>query len=405
MSQGNDLSNYSAASASGSTGSEEVWFVAVASDDIKQMTVDQLDEAFRLGIITAETAVWTEGMDAWAPLGQVADLDADSEADGSQYGDSQYRDSQYRDSQYGASGPAAHLAAPEWQAFGREEREVSGTSPAMSSEAMSSGAMSSGAMSSPSMSPPAGGAPSASALQHASLSTAALQGEQHGFSQGPNSISPVTSSYAPGASLGSSGPVALNVDEDMPALRRGRRFRPERWALGAAVLVAAGIVGYNNMFSPSVTSASTQATAAAAVPTVSRAYDVGDDRPEKLNTQAAVAEEAPAGKPSAGSAAALADSSATKAADEADEADGDESPASTKGKRAEKDELRGKFSKAFGKKSASARSSKARARKAARRATKARATKARASKATRARKKRSTAKAQSAFDPLNDSLP
>lgn len=387
MSQGNDLSNYSAASASGSTGSEEVWFVAVASDDIKQMNVDQLDEAFRLGIITAETAVWTEGMDAWAPLGQVADLDADSEAGDSQYGDSQY-----------ASGPVAHAPAPEWQAFGREEREVSGTSPAMSSAGMSSAGMSS-----PSMSPPMGGAPSASALQHASLSTAALQGEQHGVSQGPNSISPVTSSYAPGAGLGSSGPIALNVDEDMPALRRGRRFRPERWALGAAVLVAAGVVGYNNMFSPSVTSASTQATAAAAaaVPTVSRAYDVGDERPEKLNTQAAVAEEAPAAKPSAGSAAALADSAATKAADEADEADGDESPASTKGKRAEKEELRGKFSKAFGKKSASARSSKARAR----RASKARATRARASKAARARQKKSTAKTQSAFDPLNDSLP
>ena len=64
MSQGNDFANYSAAAASGSTGSEDVWFVAVASDDIKQMNVDQLDEAFRLGVITAETAVWTEGMEA-----------------------------------------------------------------------------------------------------------------------------------------------------------------------------------------------------------------------------------------------------------------------------------------------------------------------------------------------------
>src|SRR6187399_2689078 len=81
MSQGNDFANYSAAAASGSTGSEEVWFVAVASDDIKQMNVDQLDEAFRLGIITSATAVWTEGMDAWAPLGQVADLDSDGSGD------------------------------------------------------------------------------------------------------------------------------------------------------------------------------------------------------------------------------------------------------------------------------------------------------------------------------------
>ena len=76
MSQGNDFANYTAAS-DGNGASEEVWFVAVAADDIKQMTVDQLDEAFRLGVITGATAVWTEGMEAWAPLGQVVDLDGD----------------------------------------------------------------------------------------------------------------------------------------------------------------------------------------------------------------------------------------------------------------------------------------------------------------------------------------
>src|SRR5690606_9059323 len=114
--QGNDLSNYSAATASGSTGSEEVWFVAVASDDIKQMNVDQLDEAFRLGIITAETAVWTEGMEAWAPLGQVADLDADP---------------QPSHSDHGGSVPFANPQASDWQAVARDEREASGTLPAL----------------------------------------------------------------------------------------------------------------------------------------------------------------------------------------------------------------------------------------------------------------------------------
>src|SRR6187401_2853989 len=78
MSQGNDFANYASSVEDRGSASEDVWFVAVASDDIKQMTIDQLDEAFRLGIITGETPVWTEGMEAWAPLAKVADLDGDS---------------------------------------------------------------------------------------------------------------------------------------------------------------------------------------------------------------------------------------------------------------------------------------------------------------------------------------
>src|SRR5688500_4146483 len=105
MSQGNDFANYSAAASSGSTGAEDVWFVAVASDDIKQMNVDQLDEAFRLGVITAETAVWTEGMEAWAPLGQVADLEGSSDESGS---DASGHDSSGHDANGRASAGAAH---------------------------------------------------------------------------------------------------------------------------------------------------------------------------------------------------------------------------------------------------------------------------------------------------------
>ncbi|HEU4583739.1 MAG TPA: DUF4339 domain-containing protein, partial [Polyangiaceae bacterium] len=77
MSQGNDFANYASSAEDRGSASEDVWFVAVSSDDIKQMNVDQLDEAFRLGVITAQTAVWTEGMEAWAPLGEVADLDGE----------------------------------------------------------------------------------------------------------------------------------------------------------------------------------------------------------------------------------------------------------------------------------------------------------------------------------------
>jgi hypothetical protein len=383
MSQGNDFANYSAAASSGSTGSEDVWFVAVASDDIKQMNVDQLDEAFRLGVITADTAVWTEGMEAWAPLGQVADLEGSSEESGS------------------ASAGAAHgghhdnhSAAHDYLDARDDRRQPE-------------------AREAPATMPPMGHAGGGHAAGGAFAST--LQSGQHGFSPGPHSISPVTSSYAPTAS---SGPVALNVDEDMPSIRHGRRFRPERWALAAAALVAVGVVGYNNMFSSSVASAGTQAPVAAAAPVTSRAYDSADgvERGEKLTAKASATEEpqgaaAPAddevsgkssdGKSSDGKSsdakASEGKASAKSAAAEADATD-DEAPASGKSKAADKDSLKGSFSKAFNKKAPAAKSAKVKPRKAAMRAT----TKARATKSA---KKPGVAREKSAFDPLNDSLP
>src|SRR5438045_9712601 len=41
-----------------STTEEEVWHVAIAWDDIKTMSLDQLDDAFRLDVIAADTPVW-----------------------------------------------------------------------------------------------------------------------------------------------------------------------------------------------------------------------------------------------------------------------------------------------------------------------------------------------------------
>ncbi|HVW27711.1 MAG TPA: GYF domain-containing protein [Polyangiaceae bacterium] len=59
---------------------EEIWHVAVSWDDIKTMTVDQLDDAFRLDVIAADTPVWKEGMDGWQPLSVVAGMeDGDDE--------------------------------------------------------------------------------------------------------------------------------------------------------------------------------------------------------------------------------------------------------------------------------------------------------------------------------------
>jgi hypothetical protein len=383
MSQGNDFANYSAAASSGSTGAEDVWFVAVASDDIKQMNVDQLDEAFRLGVITAETAVWTEGMEAWAPLGQVADLEGSSE-----------------ESDSDPSGRAAHASHHDNHSSAhdyadarddrRREPELREAPATLPPVGYNSGSHDSGSHDSGS---------------HGGAFSSTLQSTPHRFSPGPNSISPVTSSYAPTAS---SGPVALNVDEDMPSIRHGRRFRPERWALGAAALVAIGVVGYNNMVSSSVASAGTQAPAAAAAPVASRAYDSADgvEHGEKLTAKASATEqpqaaaaqvEGASAKSSEGTLSDTKSAASKSSAAEADAAD-DEAPTSPKSKAGEKDSLKGSFSKAFNKKAPAAKAAKVKPRKAAMRAT----TKARATKGA---KKAGVAREKSAFDPLNDSLP
>jgi hypothetical protein len=382
MSQGNDFANYSAAASSGSTGAEDVWFVAVASDDIKQMNVDQLDEAFRLGIITAETAVWTEGMEAWAPLGQVADLEGSSEESGS---DSSGHDTSGHDtSRHDASGRASAGAAHAGHHDYLDARDDRRREPELRDA--------------PATLPPVGhGSGSHNPGSHGGASSTLRS-----FSPGPNSISPVTSSYAPTAG---SGPVALNVDEDMPSIRHGRRFRPERWALGVAAVVAIGVVGYNNMFSSSVASAGTQAPVAAAAPVVSRAYSADGVEPgEKLTAKASATEQpqAAAAAPAADEASAKASegkSSAAKSSVAAEAGDAtDEAPASSKSKAGDKESLKGSFSKAFNKKASAAKATKVKPRKAAMRAT----TKARATKSP---KKAGVAREKSAFDPLNDSLP
>jgi hypothetical protein len=381
MSQGNDFANYSA-DATGSTGSEDVWFVAVASDDIKQMNVDQLDEAFRLGIITKETAVWTEGMQAWAPLGQVADLDGDGDASDDASGTRESRSSRDDDASSPGFGPST----------------MPSTSHGMSTTAPQQFTV---------------GAPHGlSAASPHGLSAASphgLSAASRGFSAGPSSISPVTSSYAPSANLGlSTSPVALNVDEDMPAIRHGRRFRPERWALAAAALVAIGVVGYNNLFSSSA-SAGTQSAPAPVL--AARPYDDGASSGERLNAKAAATEVTPAA-PSVGSDPSASEPKTAHLAAAAPKVevapavkavappadDEAEPPASTRARGSEKESLKGNFAKAFNKKEkAASRTSKVKPRKAAARAS----TKPRATKA----KKSAVVRSQSAFDPLNDSLP
>src|SRR5688572_30417419 len=178
MSQGNDFANYSAAASSGSTGAEDVWFVAVASDDIKQMNVDQLDEAFRLGVITAETAVWTEGMEAWAPLGQVADLEGSPEESGSDASghDASGHDASGHDASGRASAGAAHAGHHNYL----DARDDRRREPELRDA--------------PATLPPVGhGSGSHNPGSHGGAFSSTLRS----FSPGPNSISPVTSSYAP----------------------------------------------------------------------------------------------------------------------------------------------------------------------------------------------------------------
>src|SRR5436190_1129288 len=54
----------------------EIWHVMLASDDVKRMNVDQLDDAFRLSLVDASTMVWKGGMATWRRLGSIAGLDA-----------------------------------------------------------------------------------------------------------------------------------------------------------------------------------------------------------------------------------------------------------------------------------------------------------------------------------------
>jgi hypothetical protein len=57
----------------------EIWHVLIASDDMKRMNVEQLDDAFRLSLVDASTMVWKAGMNTWQSLGAVAGIDDEPE--------------------------------------------------------------------------------------------------------------------------------------------------------------------------------------------------------------------------------------------------------------------------------------------------------------------------------------
>jgi hypothetical protein len=57
---------------------EELWEVQMAPGDVKRMTLDQLDDAFRLGLIAGDTLIRELGQVDWLELSLVADLDSPS---------------------------------------------------------------------------------------------------------------------------------------------------------------------------------------------------------------------------------------------------------------------------------------------------------------------------------------
>jgi GYF domain 2 len=54
---------------------DDKWHVAFAPGEVKVVSLEQLDDLFRLSIVDAETKVWQNGMAEWQPLRVIADLD------------------------------------------------------------------------------------------------------------------------------------------------------------------------------------------------------------------------------------------------------------------------------------------------------------------------------------------
>lgn len=51
-----------------------MYHVLFGKNDVRQMTLDQVDDCFRLGVITEETMLWTDGMKGWETLKEAAGL-------------------------------------------------------------------------------------------------------------------------------------------------------------------------------------------------------------------------------------------------------------------------------------------------------------------------------------------
>ncbi len=59
--------------------SEEMWHVQIEPGDVKTVTLEQLDDMFRLDLISASTLVWQPGMPKALPLSVVAGIEDDED--------------------------------------------------------------------------------------------------------------------------------------------------------------------------------------------------------------------------------------------------------------------------------------------------------------------------------------
>jgi hypothetical protein len=357
MSQGNDFANYGSADADKTAGEDGLWYVAIASDDIKTMTLDQLDDAFRLGVITAETSVWTDGMEAWAPLREVAGLEDGDEA--SSNDSLENEETQARGQTF--SGHASHAQ----QGYVQQGHAQQGHAQQGHAHAHH--------MASSSYAPPAN------------------NGFQSPFgavvesNQGASSLSPFGLSTAP---------VALNVDEDMPPMRSGGKSSSMRWGIGAVALCALGIALYRG-FSPSAASeqpvlgaAVTPQVTGLALNAAKHADPVAEDEDEDPATKAT---------------AKASDDEKKAAAEPEEKAEPETKKVAAAAAVPAAAALKGSVADALRKKpTATTRQASMLKRKPAK---KARATSSKAKRASASKSVGGPSKGGSAFDPLNDSLP
>ncbi|HTM44694.1 MAG TPA: hypothetical protein VL137_07045 [Polyangiaceae bacterium] len=57
---------------------DDSWFVAFGPNDVRTLSLEQLDDAYRLDVINDETLVCSTAMNSWVPLGVVAGVRAET---------------------------------------------------------------------------------------------------------------------------------------------------------------------------------------------------------------------------------------------------------------------------------------------------------------------------------------
>lgn len=104
---------------------EDTFFVLLAENDVKQMTLDQLDDSYRLDIIDDGTLVWQPGFTEWVPLqvliGEVEEAQPVSIAPSSAYSAPAHSAPAYSTSAFSAPGAGAPPSSLGGMAVGHPE--------------------------------------------------------------------------------------------------------------------------------------------------------------------------------------------------------------------------------------------------------------------------------------------